>query len=518
MKNIATMVLVVLIVSSTLISCKKHDFAKGVLSPITYLSEIRAIYRGADVSLTNDNLNGANQVNVLVISDPEGGNIPAGILVVQNTDRNGTNGIVLTLANSGDFKLGDSLQLKVVGSTLKKVEGSMQLTGLTADKITVLSSGNPTKPTSVTSYNLNLNPNAYESTLIKINAANINPAPKPTDTLAGEINAVNGADSIIVHTEKSAGYAGLSVPSSASFAGILFLSKQNGGAAKLKLWPRNEGDITDIVDPIDPNAPNLGNGTVLISGLVSDAKGADGNYEYFQLIATKDVDFSKTPMALVTCTNAGSAVPYKGAAPAGGWATGGGRTYKFNVTEGKVKKGELFYIGGSFKRINGANSTLIDNANWVRSITYNADAGDGFGDKTGGLLPNSGNAGGVAIFDGITVAETTIPVDVVFYGGTGITTIFDETNNFGYRVANNDHYKNVNPTTAAAQPFFYQGTNNYVIPHQNPADQGIFTKLGGVFDVKAKKWITPRGYVFYPMSQTSALTEIETGDVTKIVN
>ena len=518
MKKLTTIWLGVLLLSSILISCEKHDYAKGVLSPTTFIGDIREIYRGSEITLNNENLNGAFKIQALVISNSQAGNLPAGIVVIQNANRNATSGLILSLPDAARYKLGDSLQINVVGSKLIKVNGSLQITGLKANNIEVLSSNNPTKATSVSSYNVNLNPNAYESTLIKVQAATVSPIPKLTDTLAGDLNVVNGADSIIIHTEATANFASLATPAGASFAGILFVSQDASGGVKLKIWPRDEDDITDMVDPIDPNAPNLGNNTVFITGLVSDAKGADGNYEYFQLIATKDVDFSKTPMALVTCTNAGSAVPYKGAAPGGGWATGGGRTYKFNVTQGTVKKGDFFYIGGSFKRINGPNSTVIDNANWVRDIAYNAEGGDGFGDKTGGLLPNSGNAGGVAIFDGIAVGETTIPVDVVFYGGTGLTTIFDEVNLVGYRVANNDHYNRTDATTKAEQPFFYQGTNDYVIPHQNPSNLGLFTKLGGVFNAKTKKWTTARTHVFYEMSQTSELSEIETNDVTKITN
>lgn len=518
MKKKAIFYLGILLLASTVISCKKHDYAKGVLSPITFIGDIRNIYRGTDLKLTNENLNGAFQTQALVISDAEAGNVPEGVVVVQNNSKNGVSGIVLNVADAGNYKVGDSLQITLAGGILKKVEGSLRLFGLTGDNIKVLSSNHPTKAVSVSSYNLNLNPSAYESTLVAITSASVNPTPKLTDLLSGDLTVVNGADSIIIHTESKANFADQSAPATANFTGVLFLSQEASDPVRLKIWPRDEKDITNRIDPVDPNAPGLGNGTVLISGFVSDAKGADGNYEYIQLIATKDIDFSKTPMALVTCTNAGSATPYPGAAPQGGWASGGGRTYKFNVTEGKIKKGQFFYIGGSFKRINGPNSTSIADANWVRSIAYNVDGGDGFGSKTGGIFPNSGNAGGIAIFDGVLVGETTIPVDVVFYGGLSKTTIFDAVNNYGYRVANNDHYNRVDIATGTQQPFFFQGTNEYIIPHQSPADLGIFTKLAGVFSPNTKKWTTPRTHVFYQMSQTSSLSEIETVDVTVLSN
>src|SRR5689334_2844029 len=69
-------------------------------------------------------------------------------------------------------------------------------------------------------------------------------------------------------------------------------------------------------------------------------KGAIGNIRIFSLMLPKLINFEKTPMAVVTCTNAGTAAPNAGDAPGAGWATGGGRTYKFNLTSGVVNKGD----------------------------------------------------------------------------------------------------------------------------------------------------------------------------------
>lgn len=322
----------------------------------------------------------------------------------------------------------------------------------------------------------------------------------------------------MMHTEATASFAAAELPASASFTGIVVANVTSAGVPVLQLWLRTAADISDPIAPVDPNGPKLGKFPVVITGFVSDAKGTDGNYEYFQFMATRDIDFTATPMSVVTCTNAGTAAPYAGTAPASGWATGGGRTYKFNLTAGAVKKGEFFYVGGSNKKINGPNTTDISSANWIRTIAYNTNDGDGFGSLSAGLLPNSGNAGGIAIFEGINITETSVPVDAVFFGGTGKTTIYNATDNVGYRIADGDHYKSVDPASQAEQPFFYQGTNTYVIPHQNPADQGVFLKLGGVYNVTTKVWDTPRGYTFYLMTAATAISEIETGNVTAIVN
>jgi hypothetical protein len=499
-------------------ACKKHDYAEGTLSTITSIEDVRALYNGSEITINKESLMEATQITGVVISSPDSGNVSPGIVVMQNTTRNRTRGIILALATAANYKSGDSLLVTVEGGVLKRLNGSLQITGLSDASIRKVSSGKATSVQSASSYNIALKPGDYESTLVKITSGTISPAPRPGDVMAGDKNVVNGADSIMLHTEATASFASAELPASASFAGIVFINESAAGVPVLQVWPRALSDITDQIAPVDPDGDKLGKFPVVISGFVNDAKGSDGNYEYFQFLATRDIDFEKTPMAVVTCTNAGSATPYPGSAPAGGWATGGGRSYKFNLTSGKVVKGEFFYVGGANKRINGPNSTDISTAKWIRAIAYVTNDGDGFGNKTGGLLPNSGNAGGIAIFEGINVTETSVPADAILFGGQGTTTIYNPENNTGYRVADNDHYSAVDPATSVEQPFFYQGTNTYVIPHQTPADQGIFVKLGGSYDVKSKKWTMQRGHTFYLMSATSAVSEIETGDVTTLSN
>lgn len=497
-------------------ACEKHDFASGVVSSITSVEDIRDLYKGTDVTITSESLLGAVKIRGVVISNPDSLNITAGLVVIQSTTRNKTRGIILALQNANNYKMGDSLMVNVIGGKLTKVNGSMQLVGLSDANITKTATGKVIEPQSTSTLNIKSKPGDYESTLVQIKGGTINPEPTPASTFEGNKKVVNGADSIILHTEAMASFAKAQLPAAADFAGILFVKQDANSNTILQIWPRTQQDITNPIAPTDPNGPKLGKFPVIITGFVNDALGADGNYEYFQFKATREIDFEQTPMAVVSCYNAGSTSPYQGTAPEGGWATGGGRSYKFNLTSGKVTKGEIFYVGGSSKRINGANSTSIASAKWAASIPYNNTDGDGFGSRTGGLLPNSGNAAGVAIFEGVNVTEKSIPVDVVFYGGTSKTTMFNEIGPFGYRVTESDHYSVIDPITKAAQPFFYQGTNLYVIPHSDT--QGNFVKLGGVFDAKIKKWTTPRGHEFYQMSPTSAISEIETNRVTIINN
>lgn len=516
MKKIFYLLLSVFAVFS---ACKKNDYAAGVLSPITSLEDVRNLYKGSDVTITPDLLNSAHQVVGVVISDFSEGNSPEGILVIQNNRNKRIRGIAISIGSAAaNYLPGDSLKVNLDGSILKKINGSLQLTGITEAGIEKLSSGNATTVQSVSTLTVNANPGLYESTLVLIGGGNFSPAPSVGETYAGDKTLVNGTNSVMLHTETNATYAAELLPLTVNATGIVHMSQAEDGAAQVNVWPRSFKDIVDISDPIiDPIASK---DKILITGYVNNSAGGDGNNEYIQLIATDDIDFKKTPFSLITCYNAGGTSPNPGAAPGAGWVTGGGRTYKFNLSSGLVKKGEFFYVGGSNKRINGANSTDISSAKWIRSIAYTANAGDnGVGDKSTGLFPNSGNASGIAIFAGTNIKEETVPLDIVFFGGKGKTTIVDEVNGRGYRIADNDHYSAVEEGTTNTQPFFYQGTNLYVIDHYSgtEADKGFFVKLGGEFNTTTKTWTTPRGHLYYNMTISTLLSEIETGsDVIKL--
>lgn len=500
---------IILSAVAVLSACKKHDYAEGTLSPISALEEVRNLYKGTDVTLNPENLKGAYQIVGVVISDFSGGNNPEGLMVIQSNRNKRIRGISIPMgASASTYLPGDSLKINVEGSVLRKVNGSLQLTGITDASIEKISSNNAVAIQSVTTLELNSKPNLYESTLVSVNAASFSPVGSIGETYAGDKNLLSGTNSVTLHTEVNAAYANELLPLTINAKGIVYLSQPDAEPGKVQLWPRALTDIVDVSDPvIDPVASKY---KIIITGFANDVKGSDGNYEYVQMIATTDIDFSKTPFSVITCTNAGAAAPNAGAAPGAGWATGGGRTYKFNLKSGIVRKGEFFYVGGSNKKINGPNSTDISGAKWIRTIAYVTNAGDGLGDKSGGLLPNSGNAGGIALFAGTNIKEETVPMDVVFFGGTGKTTIVDIVNGKGYRVAENDRYS-ATDASGNAQPFFYQGTNTYVITYLDPSDQGDFVKLGGNFDVATKQWITPRAFNHFIMTPTTNLTEIETG-------
>ena len=239
---------------------------------------------------------------------------------------------------------------------------------------------------------------------------------------------------------------------------------------------------------------------------INDVSGTDANYEYIQLLATQDIDFSKTPFSVVTTNNAGATTTT--GVPLNGWATGDLKTYKFNLTSGTVSKGEFFYVGGSTKTINGSSSTSMANSKWIRGFNYSTTDGDGFGTKTSNLLANSGNAFGMALFEGTNVTKDTQPIDAIFVS-TGGSLFSAGPPAAGYRIADNDFYDAINPITLVPQPYNRQGSNTLAFTYTTPADQGFYYKLGGVYDARLGRWTLARTQSIIQLTKTSALTEIE---------
>ncbi|WP_315821193.1 DUF5689 domain-containing protein [Paraflavitalea speifideaquila] len=411
--------------------------------------DLRNIFKGQDVTLTRENMLGSTTITGTVVSDHSGGNLPAGLLVIQDNRRLSLlRGISIPIgAEAANYKPGDSVVLNVEGKVLKRVDGILQITGVEASSITRVSSGNSYLALRVPSSNILNNPENYESILSIIVKGGFDPLPSPGDILSGDKLVNDGFGNLTLHTEATANFSNEPAPVLANFYGIVF--NTNGPEGKLtpqfRMRTKNDLVVLSAVIEIPP---------VIISGIMSDVDGGDGNYEYVQFLATRDINFATTPYSMVTTNNAGTSAP--GGYPANGWATGNMRTYKFNLTTGTAAKGTYFYVGGTGKRINGASSTSMSTSNWIKAYDYVGKDGEGFGKATGGLLANSGNACGVAIFEGTNVTVNSKPVDVLFINGGGQLYTSTPTP-MGYRITNNDWYDVVNPLNLQSQPFFPAG-------------------------------------------------------------
>jgi hypothetical protein len=482
--------------------CKKEgNYPGGTVSAYISLFDIRDLYKGKDVTLSKENMFGADKIAGVVISDHSGGNLPAGLLIVQDSRRLGQlRGISIPVgADAAKYVPGDSVIISVEGSVLKRVDGILQVTGLSNDKITKLASVGPLTPLVVKSNLVLTSPDMYESTLVTVTKAGFDPALPPGSTYAGDRIINDGFGNLTLHTEPTASWANKILPFSSNLTGIVL----NSADGKPRLWPRKESDIFILSATAPKIAP------IIITGFLTDPPNSptsDANYEYIQLLATKNIDFAVTPFSVVTTNNAGANTPT--GFPVNGWATGDLRTYKFNITSGTVSAGQYFYIGAN-RNIWGLGSTDISSAKWFGKM-YSTVGGDGFGAATTNLLANSGNGAGIAVFDKTAVDASTIPVDVIFYGGAGMLYAAPSS---GYRITNTDYYDEKNPTTLADQPYFTQGSNTgkFAFPTVISNVGGRFASLGGRYNKTTGRWTNARVLTNVVLTTTSQLADIETG-------
>jgi hypothetical protein len=514
MKKTILYIAALLMIGAVWMGCKREtDYIPVTVSPYISLYDLRELYTGSDVTLTTGNMYGCDKITGVVISDYAQGNLPPGYLILQDRRRLAQlRGIAIPIGDDATkFSSGDSVTVTVAGGTLTRADNILQIKNIPLSAITKIASGKPIAPNRVNSSAILADPLKYESTLVTIVKGGFDPIPTPTDKFAGDKFVNDGFDNITLHTEPGAAFANNVLPVSANFYGIVYNTTGSDG----KLTPQirmRKADDRQVLSSTVSLTP------IVISGFINDVSGGDGNYEYIQLLATRDIDFAATPFSVVVTNNAGASTP--GGFPANGWATGGGsvavgstaattfRTFKFNLTQGTAKKGTFFYVGGSGQMINGSSSTSMASSNWIRSFNYTTTDGDGFGIRNGGFFANSGNAFGMAVFNGTNVTKDSEPIDVMFVS-TGGNLFLAGPPAQGYKITNTDFYDVINPITLQSQPYYRQGTNTTALTYTTPADQGFFYKLGGVYNARLGRWVKARTQSIIQLTKTSALSEIE---------
>jgi hypothetical protein len=510
MKKIFLNYLVLIAVALLWSACDdKNPYDGGLASPYVFIFDLRKIHKDADVVLSSQNMAGATQVQGTVVSDHSGKNMLPGLMMIQNTrtvsSGDSLRGIALNVGSAAaDYKVGDLVRVKVDGRILGRRNGMLQILDIPASDIQKVSSGNAITGNRVTSAALLADPKRYESTQVTLIKATYNPGLLPTDVFSGDKVLNDGFGNITLRTEATTTFANEKPPFSANYTGVVINTVTANGTFVPHLRIRNNTtDLKTLSSETEQPA-------IIITGFVSDAKGSDANYEYMQFRATRAIDFATEPFSVVTTNNAGT-----NPAPAQGWAIGGMRSYKFNLTSGSVAKGEYFYVGGTRKVINGsASTTSMASSKWIRSFDYTTTDGDGFGTKTSNLLANSGNASGIAVFRGTTVTASSVPVDVIFVGtGGGLYTAGPPAQ--GYRITGTDSYDAVEPVTGVEQPFYRQGTNTAAFVYQT-SDLGYFNMLGGTYDTVLGKWTSVRKQVALLMTTDTPVATIEGAGSTEI--
>ena len=231
---------------------KDIDYAHGTPSPVASVEVLRSTYRGAALQLTTSELMGAERITGVVISDTSSHNLPVGNFVIQDIGRGNMRGITIALSGNAAVPVsaGDSVAVNVIGSTLLSNKGSLQLTGIGTDKITLLKKGVKIVVKSTSLSDLSANFASYEGTLVKVNA-DFKQLPAPTDVYAGDKLLYDGLDSsIVLHTETSATFANDKMPASATFTGIPLYNSGNGAAVVKQLYLRNSSDVSNASGPL----------------------------------------------------------------------------------------------------------------------------------------------------------------------------------------------------------------------------------------------------------------------------
>lgn len=487
--------------------CADDRYPGAQISPYFSMYDLRYLYKGEDVTLTKEKMFGSDKLTGVVVSDHSGGNLPEGLLCIQDARRIGLRGISIPLGSAAaNYVPGDSVIVNVEGAVLKKVNGILQVTGVSPEDVNKVASGRDIPVNRVPVNKLFQNPDFYESTLVAIVKGGFNPLPVAGDKLSGDKTLNDGFGNINLHTEVTSPIANVDAPVLANYFGIPFNKQVTEDSVAPQFHLRNPDDVVVLSSEITI-AP------VIITGMVTDVKGGDGNYEYFQLMATRDIDFSVTPFALVATNNANASTPT--GYPAAGWATGSKRTFKFNLTSGFAAKGTFFYVGGAGRKINGSGSTSLTTSNWIRYFDYTKQDGDGFGLKTTGLMANSGNASGVAVFEGTNITVDSRPVDVLFvHNGGSLYTAGPPMK--GYKITNTDYYDIKNPITLESQPYFVSGSNTLCLAY-NTADMGYWYMLGGEYNVTLGRWMKARQQNNFLMTKQTTIEELEGEFATKLL-
>lgn len=510
MKNKLKYFLLLAVVVIIYTSCKKEDDYRYKFSESGFISnfDLRRYFKGSDLSLNPDAIGGATSIRGVVVSDFRSGNSVAGLIALQNSRINGTadslRGISFNIGTAAsNYIPGDSLHIKLDGGILKRVDGILQITGITNSAITKVASGRTIKLQAANTSAILANPDRYESTLVAINNAVYDPEPTSDVIYSGDKILNDGFGLATLRTSANATFANTAVQPSGNFTGVVYVTG-TGTSKKIEYRMRTAEDFFYV--PMPKLSP------AIISGFLVDPNSTDGNYEYVQFLATKDIDFAATPFSVITNNNAGAT-----SFPIQGWATGGVRTYKINITSGTAKKGEFFYVGGTGQRINGSASTVIPASKWLSKVDYTIVPGaNGVGDVSGNLLANSGNVAGIALFEGTNVTANTLPLDVIFYGGPNGSFYTPGPPEYGLRITITDKFATY--AGKVPQEYYGKGTNDISKRFAGFPTAVSFAKLGGIYKATKGGWESVRTMTSVPLTNTSVLSAIETGGVTTLID
>ena len=274
-KNLSAALLFVICV---LCACKSDpDWAAGTLNPTVAINDIRSLYKDGNLRLTAELLAGAVQTCGIVSSDYTEGNIPEGVVVVQNTRRSKTSGIAVYVGElASTFQQGDSLLLRIEDKILTRENGVLTIRALDEEDITVLSRGHRLNPIPVKVSALLSDPGQYESVLIKITNCVPVETPGGGATYEGGLAVDDGTGMVTIGVREGTALASKTVPADpVTYIGLLSSEVDDAGVIQLSVWPRS---VRDIIEKYVILAWDL-RGYNITQGPTRDATKVDDNLE-----------------------------------------------------------------------------------------------------------------------------------------------------------------------------------------------------------------------------------------------
>ena len=198
-----------MVVLVAMTSCQDTNYPGATISSYIGIFDLRALFKGEVVTLDAEKLGGSSKLAALVVSDHKGGNLPDGLLVVQDTRRLGKlRGISIDLGDAAmNYQPGDSVIIDIIGSQLLREDGLLKLKNIKENQILKVASERPIKNNVVTSKAILENPEAYESTLVIILKGGFNPIPKAGDVLSGTKVLNDGFANIKLVTNEKAEFS-----------------------------------------------------------------------------------------------------------------------------------------------------------------------------------------------------------------------------------------------------------------------------------------------------------------------
>lgn len=212
--------------------CFKEDINEAIGTPNSEASlyTVRNAYKGSDIVLNKELLEGASMTGGVVISQYENGNFPEGYIAIENVWRGQIRGIMVQVNDPANYKFGDSVSIRLEGARLTRQNGPLAITGIAG--IEKVSSGHQKVHRPVSIGTLQKNADRFESTLISI-TADVDPEPTGGENLAGRKALLDGENNTIeVFTSENATFGDIRIAPSAAFQGIPL---SDGGKMVLRL-------------------------------------------------------------------------------------------------------------------------------------------------------------------------------------------------------------------------------------------------------------------------------------------